>query len=121
MHSIRRCRKGIKGSYRRGVVQAPRYTEDVHRAELSLQEGGNVLFHPSSVHLPVCTFGGCRSGAGKILCVDLTMVQGPVLEREDLPLGVVSAIAGQTRLWVVVKGMAVSNSNAAVCNITWVC
>lgn len=32
-----------------------------------------------------------------------------MLEQRGLPLGVVSAIAGQTRLWVTVKGMAVGD------------
>lgn len=39
--------------------------------------------------------------------VELHMEQGPVLEAARLPLGVVSAIAGQTRLWVVVNGTQV--------------
>ena len=36
--------------------------------------------------------------------IEVHMEQGPVLERSGLALGVVSAIAGQTRLWVVING-----------------
>ncbi|KAG1667557.1 hypothetical protein FOA52_014637 [Chlamydomonas sp. UWO 241] len=36
--------------------------------------------------------------------VEVHMEQGPVLEARGLPLGVVSAIAGQTRLWVIING-----------------
>jgi allantoate deiminase len=32
------------------------------------------------------------------------VAQGPVLEARNQPLGVVSAIAGQTRLWVTING-----------------
>jgi allantoate deiminase len=32
--------------------------------------------------------------------------QGPILEREDLPVGIVSAIVGSERAWITVKGMA---------------
>ena len=38
--------------------------------------------------------------------VELHIEQGPVLEKEDLPVGVVTAISGATRLAVVLKGMA---------------
>ncbi|KAL6756411.1 hypothetical protein V8C86DRAFT_1810565 [Haematococcus lacustris] len=36
--------------------------------------------------------------------VEVHMEQGPVLERRQVPLGVVSAIAGQTRAWLVING-----------------
>ena len=38
--------------------------------------------------------------------LEVHIEQGPVLEREGLPVGVVSAIAGQTRVRVVVRGEA---------------
>jgi allantoate deiminase len=38
--------------------------------------------------------------------LELHIEQGPVLEREGVPLGVVTAIAGQTRLAVTIDGMA---------------
>ncbi len=38
--------------------------------------------------------------------LEVHIEQGPVLEREDLPLGVVTAIAGQSRFRIVVKGEA---------------
>ena len=38
--------------------------------------------------------------------LELHIEQGPVLERENLPVGCVSAIAGQTRLAVTLTGMA---------------
>ncbi|HET6682500.1 MAG TPA: allantoate amidohydrolase [Gaiella sp.] len=38
--------------------------------------------------------------------LEVHIEQGPVLEREDLPVGVVSAVAGQTRPRVVVTGAA---------------
>jgi hydantoinase/carbamoylase family amidase len=38
--------------------------------------------------------------------LEVHIEQGPVLEREELPVGVVSAIAGQTRMRVVVVGEA---------------
>jgi allantoate deiminase len=38
--------------------------------------------------------------------LEVHIEQGPVLEREDLPVGVVSAVAGQTRPRVVVSGAA---------------
>jgi allantoate deiminase len=38
--------------------------------------------------------------------LEVHIEQGPVLEREELPVGVVSAIAGQTRVRVVVRGEA---------------
>ncbi|GAX82684.1 hypothetical protein CEUSTIGMA_g10110.t1 [Chlamydomonas eustigma] len=36
--------------------------------------------------------------------VEIHMEQGPVLERRDVALGVVSAIAGQSRLWLTING-----------------
>jgi allantoate deiminase len=38
--------------------------------------------------------------------LEVHIEQGPVLEREDLPVGVVDAVAGQTRLRVVIRGEA---------------
>lgn len=38
--------------------------------------------------------------------LELHIEQGPVLEAEDLPLGIVTAIAGATRMAVTVEGMA---------------
>ncbi len=35
------------------------------------------------------------------------LLQGPILEARGLRLGVVSAIAGQTRLWLVINGTQV--------------
>jgi allantoate deiminase len=32
--------------------------------------------------------------------------QGPILEREDLPVGVVSSIVGSERAWITIRGMA---------------
>src|SRR5205807_643831 len=44
---------------------------------------------------------------GELLAyVELHIEQGPVLENEKLPVGVVTAISGATRLAVVVSGMA---------------
>ncbi|KAJ9505145.1 hypothetical protein QJQ45_023734 [Haematococcus lacustris] len=39
--------------------------------------------------------------------VEVHMEQGPVLERRQVALGVVSAIAGQTRAWLVINGTQV--------------
>jgi allantoate deiminase len=38
--------------------------------------------------------------------LEVHIEQGPVLEREDIPVGVVSAVAGQSRARVVVRGAA---------------
>jgi allantoate deiminase len=38
--------------------------------------------------------------------LEVHIEQGPVLEREDIPVGVVAALAGQTRAGVVVRGEA---------------
>jgi allantoate deiminase len=38
--------------------------------------------------------------------LEVHIEQGPVLEREDVPVGVVSAVAGQTRIRVVILGEA---------------
>jgi len=40
------------------------------------------------------------------LFLEVHIEQGPVLERKGLPVGVVTAIAGQTRLWVDLAGEA---------------
>lgn len=51
--------------------------------------------------------GGTASPAGRIAAYfEAHIEQGPVLESWDLPVGVVSAIAGQSRLWVTFKGKA---------------
>ena len=39
--------------------------------------------------------------------VEVHLEQGPVLEMAGQPLGVVSSIAGQTRLWVSIYGTQV--------------
>lgn len=40
-------------------------------------------------------------------CAPCMCAQGPVLEAMGVRLGAVSAIAGQTRLWVVINGTQV--------------
>ena len=62
----------------------------------------------------IATFGGAptalagarRDPAGLLGYVEVHIEQGPVLEAEDLPVGVVSGIAGQTRAEVVFTGVA---------------
>ncbi len=50
---------------------------------------------------------GCRYGAGSVLAyVEAHLEQGPVLEAENLPVGVVTAIATGTRHRFAVQGMA---------------
>eukprot|EP00798_Chlamydomonas_sp_ICE-L_P018677 gene18677-25196_t len=36
--------------------------------------------------------------------IEVHIEQGPVLERDNLPLGIVSTIAGQSRLWLTIDG-----------------
>jgi allantoate deiminase len=51
--------------------------------------------------------GAAARGRSELLAyVELHIEQGPVLEKEHLPVGVVTAISGATRLAVVLKGMA---------------
>jgi allantoate deiminase len=47
-----------------------------------------------------------RARSELLAYVELHIEQGPVLEAEDLPVGVVTAISGATRLAVVLTGMA---------------
>ncbi|MBX9930999.1 MAG: allantoate amidohydrolase [Methylobacterium sp.] len=47
-----------------------------------------------------------RSPAGIIAYLELHIEQGPALERADLPVGLVTAISGATRLAVTVEGVA---------------
>ena len=47
-----------------------------------------------------------RTAADTLGYLEVHIEQGPVLEAEDLPVGVVTAIAGATRLRVVVTGVA---------------
>ena len=50
--------------------------------------------------------GARRSGDGLLGYVEVHIEQGPVLEARDEPLGVVTAIAGQTRAQVIFEGEA---------------
>lgn len=51
--------------------------------------------------------GRAARGAREILAyIELHIEQGPVLENEDLPVGLVTAISGATRLAVKLRGMA---------------
>ena len=47
-----------------------------------------------------------RSRKDVLAYVELHIEQGPVLEREGLPVGVVTAISGASRFWVEIIGMA---------------
>jgi allantoate deiminase len=50
---------------------------------------------------------GAASPPGRVVAyLEAHIEQGPVLESWDLPVGVVSAIAGQSRLWVTLEGKA---------------
>jgi allantoate deiminase len=50
---------------------------------------------------------GAAAAPGRIAAyLEAHIEQGPVLESWDLPVGVVSAIAGQSRLWVTFEGRA---------------
>ena len=50
--------------------------------------------------------GGARAARELLAYVELHIEQGPVLEQKNLPVGVVTAIAGATRLAVELTGMA---------------
>jgi hydantoinase/carbamoylase family amidase len=55
---------------------------------------------------PGALAGDAWSGAGLLGYWELHIEQGPVLEAEGLPVGVVSAIAGQSRIRVTLSGEA---------------
>jgi allantoate deiminase len=67
-----------------------------------------------SLHEALQTFGldpqrigaAARAPSEYLAYLELHIEQGPVLEAEGLPLGVVTAISGATRLAVVLEGMA---------------
>src|SRR4051812_6693740 len=55
---------------------------------------------------PAALAGARRDPADLVGYVEVHIEQGPVLEAEDLPVGVVTGIAGQTRAEVVYTGVA---------------
>jgi allantoate deiminase len=55
---------------------------------------------------PDALAGARRDAADLLGYLEVHIEQGPVLEAEDLPVGVVTGIAGQTRAEVVFEGMA---------------
>jgi allantoate deiminase len=70
--------------------------DGISMAEAIRQSGGDPTKIPLDAYDAKQVLGYC----------EVHIEQGPVLEAEDLPIGVVTAIAGQTRLAVQVTGVA---------------
>jgi allantoate deiminase len=71
-------------------------------------DGDGVRVHDAirAFGLDPARIGGARVNNGPLGYLEIHIEQGPVLESLDLPLGVVEAIAGQSRLDVVFEGKA---------------
>lgn len=82
-------------------------TLDLHVLERRDADGISLAEALTAMGLDPAALAQARRAARDLLgFVEVHIEQGPVLEREGLALGVVSAIAGATRLQVTVTGMA---------------
>lgn len=78
-------------------------------AALDLRDAGGITMRDAMRHggLDPDGIAACARPPGRVAgYLELHIEQGPVLEQEGLPLGAVSAIAGQTRLTVSLEGRA---------------
>jgi allantoate deiminase len=87
--------RAIAGTFDQGVLDA-RDANDVTMREAMLQFG----LDPDRVGT------AARKRAELLAYVELHIEQGPVLEQQNLPVGVVTAISGATRLAANLSGMA---------------
>ncbi len=102
-----RCGAGPGPSHHLRVRRGPHRAGELDRARL--QHLGCPAQAPTVVETQIVQRGTCIRHAGPRVFV----AQGPVLEARGLPIGVVTGIAGQTRLWVHVNGTQASAGLAA--------
>lgn len=87
--------RGLAGTFDQAVLAA-RDSDGVSMREAMQQYG----LDPARVH------EAARARGDYLAYLEMHIEQGPVLEAEDLPVGVVTAIGGATRLSITLEGMA---------------